>query len=154
MVSAQDGMRTLAAAIESGEWTYSQGKPGDPRLFQDPRGGDCTDLCRYSVVKGVGEKWVGGTKAGTWHFRHRVAEGFTEVEAGAAQTGDIVVKGGHAGVLIGKDPDGNAWAWADGGRPSTSKLGGYRDGKTGAVNFTKSDFGPPGELLFFRPLER
>lgn len=77
--------------------------------------------------------------------------GFVEVDRASAQPGDMVVQGGHAGVLIGIDSrNGSVWAMANNGRPSTSPRG-YRDGQTTATTFNANTFGP-GKPQFFRPL--
>ena len=156
MINAAESALILNAAYASGEWRYSQGKLGDPRDYHDPRGGDCTDLVRYSVEHGIGDEWVGGSKANTTAFNSSdvngstLAQGFTEVDADQARPGDIVVKGGHAGVYTMTDKNGDVWGLANNGLSSDSKRG-YHDYKTDATNFTAGKWSNK-EVKFFRPL--
>jgi hypothetical protein len=76
--------------------------------------------------------------------------GFTEVESASAQTGDVVVQGGHAGVFIGRD-HGNVWAWANNGSPHNPQGAGYSDKETGARKFNNGSFGK-GDPRFYRPI--
>jgi len=154
MISSTQGLRVAAAARVSGEWTYSQypTKPGDPSsALPGQRLGDCTDFVRNAVQSGLHEDWAGGPKASTAAFINGQAAGFTEVEADRAQPGDVVVKGGHAGIYTGTSASGQPRAIANNGRPSSSKNG-YRDGDTG-VRDVRAPFFPGNDApRYFRPL--
>jgi hypothetical protein len=75
--------------------------------------------------------------------------GFIEVDRASAQMGDIVVQGGHAGVFM-TESNGDVWAWANNGRPSSSPRG-YTNSSTGPRKFNNGSFGS-GDPRFFRPL--
>lgn len=77
--------------------------------------------------------------------------GYTEVEASAAQAGDVVVQGGHAGIFIGRDEHGNNWGWADNGSPHKANGTAYADKPTGARKFNAGSFGK-GDPRFYRPI--
>ena len=94
--------------------------------------------------------WAGGDKANTAAFKAGLAAGFTEVEASAAQPGDVVIQGGHAGIFTGVNAKGEIRALANNGSP-TSSAGGYRDAKTEVTTFKEGAFGS-GPVTFYRPL--
>lgn len=126
MISAQQGVQILANAIMSGEWTYSQAPSGGGHGF-DPTSplpgqtlGDCTDFCRAATRSTLGKSWSSSHKASTAMFKSADHPGFTEVGADAAQAGDVVVQGGHAGIFIGR-ANGHVWDWANNGSPRNSK---------------------------------
>ena len=149
MISSLQGLRTAQTARRSGEWTYSQypsGRAGDPSTPKPGEQlGDCTDYVRNAVQGTLGTGWAGGDKAGTSDFLNGKAQGFTEVEAGAAQAGDVVVADGHAGIYTGTNSQGESRGLANNGRPSSSPKG-YNDGDTGVTTF-----GP--NARYFRPLK-
>ena len=146
MVSRSQGMAVVQEAKNSGEWMYSQGQEGEAAVSYADRVGDCTDYVRNGVQEGLGDAWSGGAKASTRMFWNGQAAGFTEVEAAAAQPGDIVVSGPgeHAGVFTGVNSKGEIRALANNGSPTSSKSG-YRDGDTKVTTFA------PGSR-FYRPL--
>jgi len=150
MIGAAQGMQVARHAAEGGEWTYSQypsGVQGDPtEPLGGERLGDCTDLVRYAVSGGLGSAWAGGEKANTAAFNNGTAEGFTEVMRSAARPGDVVVRGGHAGIFTGINSRDEVRGFANNGQPNTS-AGGYKDNATRVINF-----GPSKETRFFRPL--
>ncbi|MGH8542633.1 MAG: CHAP domain-containing protein [Gammaproteobacteria bacterium] len=150
MINRAQGMQIVQTAKASGEWTYSQGQPGEPAVNYAGRVGDCTDYCRNAVQATLGEIWAGGEKANTAAFRAGLAAGFTEVESTAAQPGDVVVQGGHAGIFTGVNSKGEIRALADNGSP-TSSVTGYRDSRTRVTTFGPGRFGQ-GPVRFFRPL--
>ena len=64
----------------------------------------------------------------------------------------MVVQGGHAGVFMGIDSrNGDVWAMANNGSPSSSRVG-YKHRATTATKFNPTSFGPTGPAQFFRPL--
>jgi hypothetical protein len=143
-------MQVVQTAKASGEWTYSQGQPGEPAVNYSGHVGDCTDYCRNAVQATLGSIWAGGDKANTAAFNSGLAAGFTEVERGAAQPGDVVVQGGHAGIFTGVNAKGQIRGLANNGSP-TSSTSGYRDSKTKVTTFAPGLFGK-GPVKFFRPL--
>lgn len=150
MISAAQGVRILANAIQSGEWTYSQAPSGGGHGF-DPTSaksgqqlGDCTDFCRTAARNTLGSSWKSPEKASTAMFKAGNHPGFTEVEASAAQAGDVAVQGGHAGIFIGRE-NGNTWVWANNGTPHNSRGTGYTDNATGAIKFNE-------DPRFYRPI--
>jgi len=143
MASKDQGRAYLNDAAMSGEWTYSQGKTGDPALGS--RSGDCVQYCMTAYGKSIKDKRSTSAIRGGDH------PGFVEVDQASAQPGDMVVQGGHAGVLMGIDSrNGSVWAMSNNGRPSGHRRG-YRDGDTTATIFNAGTFGP-GKPQFFRPL--
>ena len=143
MTTKEQGRAYLEDAAMSGEWTYSQGKAGDPAL--GARSGDCVQYCMTAYGKSAADK------RSTTAIRGGNHPGFAEVDQASAQPGDMVVQGGHAGVLIGIDSrNGDVWAMSNNGRPSTHKKG-YRDGETTATTFNAGTFGE-GRPQFFRPI--
>ena len=149
-----EGQQTLVSAISSGEWTYSQYPSGMKRDPSTPlpgeRLGDCTDFCRHAVRTTFNRAWSSGEKASTSMFKAGNHPGFVEVGEDEAQTGDVVVQGGHAGVFIGSE-NGNTWGWANNGAPTKSDGSGYLDRPTGARKFNNGSFGS-GDPRFFRPV--
>ena len=156
MIGTLQGMQILANAILSGEWTYSQAPSGgghglDPTsALPGQRLGDCTDFCRAATASTLGISWTSAYKASTAMFKAGDHPGFTEVEADAAQAGDIVVQGGHAGIFIGRE-QGNVWGWANNGSPHNAKGTGYSDKDTGPRKFNSGSFGN-GDPRFYRPI--
>lgn len=150
MVNHATGVAIATAAKASGEWTYSQGQKGEPGINYANRIGDCTDYCRNAVVSTMGYAWAGSDKgkANTAALLNGTAEGFTEVESGAAQPGDVVVDPAqsHAGVFTGVNSKGQFRALANNGMPSSSERG-YSDRSTRVITFPRSS-------RFFRALER
>jgi hypothetical protein len=143
-------MQVVRTAKSSGEWTYSQGQEGEPGVDFSEHVGDCTDYCRNAVQATLGSVWAGGAKANTAAFKAGLAAGFTEVEASAAQPGDVVIQGGHAGIFTGVNAKGQIRALANNGSP-TSSSGGYRDSRTAVTTFKEGAFGS-GRVRFYRPL--
>ncbi len=144
MVSKEQGRADLDDAAMSGEWHYSQGKKGDPPL--GARTGDCVQYCMTAY--GMSLK----NKRRTSDIRAGNHPGFVEVDRASAQPGDMVVQGGHAGVFMGIDStNGDVWAMANNGSPSSSRVG-YRNRATTATKFNATSFGPTGPAQFFRPL--
>jgi hypothetical protein len=148
MISKQQGIDILVAAAQSGEWVYSMGQKGEPTPNSAARIGDCVAYCLNAAKEGA---FAGGAKRATWQIRGGDHPGFTEVEF--PQAGDMVVQGGHAGVLLAINPkNGDVWALANNGCP-TSCTGGYKDGKTAPRKFNSGTYGP-GAPQFFRPLKK
>ena len=141
-------MAVVQTARVSGEWTYSQGQPGEPSVDYSKHVGDCTDYCRNAVQATLGAVWAGGAKANTAAFRAGLAAGFTEVGADAAHPGDIVVQGEHAGVFTGVNARHQVRALANNGSPTSA---GYRDSKTQVTTFAPGSFGA-GPVHFYRAL--
>jgi RHS repeat-associated protein len=159
MISALQGEYIVAAAVRSGEWTYSQHPYGgghgmDPSVPKSGETlGDCTAFTLAATMAGVddaGSLWDGGTKVSTAMFKGGNHPGYTEVEAGSAQAGDVVVQGGHAGIFLGK-ADGHVWGWANNGAPHKKDGTGYKDKDTGARKFDDGSFGS-GDPRFYRPI--
>jgi hypothetical protein len=79
--------------------------------------------------------------------------GYTRIDASMARPGDIVVQGSHAGVYAAGGKEGLSGApkaYANGGRPATSRKG-YYDGKTHKVSMTRKDYGDHGPV-YLRPI--
>ena len=57
-----------------------------------------------------------------------------------ARAGDVVVRGGHAGILMGPVVDGEAWGMANNGSPAYSRAGPIAMGRQ-----NRSTFQPPVE---------
>jgi RHS repeat-associated protein len=149
MINGAQGQEIAYNAKGALEWTYSQGKAGDPRLTHQWRGGDCTDFVRFYVRASLGADWKSQYKASTRMFHTGDHPGFTEVESSMAQPGDVLVEGGHAGIFIGTDR-GVVMGMANNGRPSNSRRG-YKDGETTPRPFNRGFFGPGGPH-FYRPI--
>ncbi|MEJ7812825.1 MAG: RHS repeat-associated core domain-containing protein, partial [Gemmatimonadaceae bacterium] len=154
-VTALQSLQILASAIASGEWTYSQypsGRTNDPSTAKAGETlGDCTDFCRSAVKSALGKVWVGGPKSSTAMFKAGNHSGFAEVSRTEARAGDIVVQGGHAGIMIGIDEAGNVYGWANNGSPTRADGSGYKDSTTGTRKFNDGSFGK-GTPRFYRPL--
>jgi hypothetical protein len=148
MITQSEGARILLEAARSGEWTYSQGKPGDPPLDFGGNVGDCVDYCRSAVGKVVGRT---SADRSTTAIRGGNHPGFVEVSAGEAQPGDMVVQGGHAGLYLGTSKAGHVYGLANNGSPHGSARG-YRDSPTTVRDFRERSYGP-GQPQFFRPLK-
>jgi RHS repeat-associated protein len=155
---APNGDEILTAAEESGEWTYSQGPgKGDPPQYLDAPGpggeyvGDCTDYVRYAVSQALGDEWSSKNpaKANTKMYKEHTAEGFEEIDPSEARAGDIVVKGGHAGIYVCTDKQCRVWGLANNGSPSSS--GEYKNSSTGVRNLSSDSYGA-GAPRFFRPV--
>src|SRR5207244_7400380 len=97
--------------------------------------GDCTDLTRYATSTALGMGWAGSDKASTGMFKSGDHPGYTEVDENALQMGDVVVQGGHAGIIIGRSTDGILWAYANNGSPHKKDGSGYSDKDTGPRAF-------------------
>ena len=155
MISAGQSVQVLADAMASGEWTYSQYPSGNKRdpntALPGQQLGDSTDMCRQSVQNTLGPAWKSAYKASTSMFKSGDHPGFTEVDAADARPGDVIVRGGHAGMYIGTDKDGNAWGWANNGSPTKADGTGYADHRTGAVKFTQRHCGG-GAPQYYRPI--
>jgi hypothetical protein len=152
MITSQQSMRILSSAWASGEWQYTQGGArGGVEVAKNlpARQGDCTDFTWNATKTALGSDWkvsyANAPRTSTFHAGTQ--QGYTEVEASAAQPGDIVVRGGHAGVYMGTDKKGNVWGWANNGLPATPKRE-NRDSPTGNFNFSTKDGETP---QFFRP---
>jgi hypothetical protein len=80
------------------------------------------------------------------------------MEESAAQPGDVVVRGGHAGIYLGTDAQGHVWGCANNGTPHNNKGKNYHDGNTGKTDFSPKDkVDDDGNKVtvssrFFRPL--
>lgn len=140
-----EGRRILQAARDSGEWRYTQGVPNTPRLYNDPRGGDCTDLVRLATRRALGTHWRSSYKASTAMFRGGDHPGFERVST--PQVGDVVVEGGHAGIYSHTDADGKVMGWANNGSPGRGRRP-YRDRETGLRPFNQGWFGDGGAHFF------
>ncbi|HLL81430.1 MAG TPA: phage baseplate assembly protein V [Longimicrobium sp.] len=145
LANEAEGRRILQTARDSGEWRYTQGVPNTPRLYHDPRGGDCTDLVRLATRRALGTHWRSSYKASTAMFRQGDHPGFERVTA--PQVGDVVVEGGHAGIYSHTDAAGKVWGWANNGSPGRGSRP-YRDRETGLRPFNQGWFGNGGAHFF------
>jgi uncharacterized protein involved in type VI secretion and phage assembly len=145
LANEAEGRRILQAARDSGEWRYTQGVPNTPRLYNDPRGGDCTDLVRLATRRALGTHWRSSYKASTAMFRGGDHPGFERVNT--PQVGDVVVEGGHAGIYSHTDADGKVMGWANNGSPGRRGRP-YRDRETGLRPFNQGWFGNGGAHFF------
>jgi hypothetical protein len=148
-VTKEEGAQINKAAILSGSWTYSQkmsgGNKNDPSaaVAGDSNIGDCTDLTFCATSNALGGSWgvTYGNKSSTGMFKGGKHVGYRELgSAEDPQVGDVVVLGGHAGLYMRKDADGNPIAWANNGCP-THCSGGYSNGTTGETSFAPGRFG-------------
>ena len=159
MITSDESIAILVAAIKSGEWSYTQGgaKLGVEAAVSitsdfSKSFGDCTDLTFTATKAALGDSWSSRyphDKPGTGNFHNGTAKGYTRVENSAARAGDIVVTGGHAGIYFGTDSKGNVWGWANNGTPATPTKANH-DGGTGYYNFSKSAKNKPE---FYRPIK-
>jgi len=151
MINGTQGLEIVQTAKSSGEWTYAQ--YGNEIWTGGPAGGDCTDYCRSAVAATLGAIWEGGPKASTKMFKAGIAAGFTEVEAGAAQPGDVAVLGGHAGIFTGINSNGEIRALANNGTPEGGASG-YNNYSTSVTTFAPGKFGSTQTdvVRFYRPL--
>lgn len=162
-----EGMNILLSAIHSGEWIYTQGgyRGGiEPPKDIPSRHGDCTDLAWFSTTDALGSGWPHNYDN---HLPTRLFHdlstadlaraGYRRVPYDSAQVGDIVVRGGHAGVyggtFTGPGGDYGIWGWANNGLPATPKRD-NKDGFTGWYNFkwNYDDHHNEVDPEFFRPL--
>jgi len=163
--SVDEGLAILNYAYGRGEWTYTQnGAKGgvEPPRNTELKFGDCTDLT-WDATKALGPGWPHGwnQKISTRMFDTLSATvlasvGYRQVPVDSARAGDIVVRGGHAGVYGGDwgPSTPGVWGWANNGSPAypdPSRPNVDRD--TGWFNFeTKIVNGVPIAPKFFRPL--
>ncbi len=160
--TAGEGLQVLAAAKNSGEWIYTQGGyQGGQEVPKDINSnvGDCTDFVWKASRTALLGTWVHSyanhLATGSFVGKNKLspsslgAHGFVEVSYENARAGDIVVRGGHAGVYEGNSTDpSHVMGYANNGAPATPQ----RDNHDG---LTKDfDFGsvPGYEPHFFRQL--
>jgi hypothetical protein len=149
----------LDAAMGMGHWLYTQG--GDKGGIEIPvdrpaHHGDCTDFTMQSVMDAIGpDGWphTYGEKMSTGLFLTANTlglkqHGYMSIPMGQQRPGDIVVRGGHAGLFMQPDGSGRIMGWANNGSPAYPDLPGHT-GPTGPY-----DFSPQGAYSpkFFRPL--
>ncbi len=112
----------------------------------------------FDAAKASGE-WnytQGGAKGGSEHAKDRAANsagliaanGYVAVSAAEARQGDVVVRGGHAGLFIGPSTNGRILGLANNGTPATENTANH-DGVTGVISFDPLNASQP---LFFRQL--
>jgi hypothetical protein len=93
-VTAAEGSLVYGETVASGDWVYSL---TDKDL--ENKKGDCTDYCENGMMAAGLPRIEPTTR--TWQFAS--STNFRKVGANEAmQAGDIVVQGGHSGVLSGK----------------------------------------------------
>jgi hypothetical protein len=167
--TGDESAEILLAAIHSPEWRYTQGgAKGGPEPPKDIAAhyGDCTDFVWQSTKTGLGpawpHSWAAHIATGDFHDLSPaglVVVGYRKVPPDSAWAGDIVVRGGHAGVFKGFDDSGTdyrpgvaVWGFANNGSPAHSDGRPNRDGDTDWYNFstTYDDKGNPVEPEFFR----
>lgn len=149
------------------EWTYTQGgaKGGvEPSRSIANKRGDCTDYTMDAIKNGIAPYSYGTSWPHAWSEKlstsmfHTLSDaellnhGYVRVTV--PRTGDIVVRGGHAGIFTSMY-NGRVMGYADNGRPAVAgDDGSYRDGATGWFNFspTTDSHGNPVNPEFFRPM--
>jgi hypothetical protein len=156
--NAQESAAIYQAALNSGEWTYTQGgaRGGtEPQKDVNGKVGDCTDFTWKTTMDALGSSWNHGwnQKLNTEMFRtyeaaQLAAHGFARITIMEARPGDIVVRGGHAGVLQEINSNG-VMGIANNGLPATSGGQANKDGITGAYNFESRNGINP---TFYRPI--
>lgn len=150
------------AALAEPEWTYTQGgaKGGsEPERNVGTKHGDCTDFTMSVVKKVFGDLWPHPwtSKINTGMFRGFNADqlraaGYARISAENARPGDIVVRGGHAGIYLGRDAQGRWIGEANNGYPAYpdgANRPPYQDKLTGSYNFSPTTEHSP---QFFRPV--
>jgi len=138
----------LLAAINQGQWHYTQGgDKGGIEHAKDPANkyGDCGDFVKASVAAAVPE-W-GGSYITTYDFHHDdsaslAQAGYVRIDSAAALPGDILVDDDHAGIYVGIQRD-TLIAWANNGFPAYPTAPGHT-GNTIGTKFTN------GPATFYR----
>lgn len=160
-VTAAESQDILDAARASGEWVYTQGgAKGGTEISKDfsatPKRGDCTDFTWNAATVSLGATWAHGwqQKLSTTEFltmagTELAAHGYVEVPETEARAGDVVVRGGHAGIYTHTDADGRIMGLANNGVPARSDGQKNFDGTTGEYDFSENHGFSP---RFFRPL--
>ncbi len=110
-VTAEEGKKVYDAAVDEGAWTYTQGRKGEPAKDFCANKGDCTDFVE-AAMRGAGLPELSPRPATAEY------PGTSYRALGSADTpraGDVIIVGGHAGVLTGsKHADGTLMAIQNG----------------------------------------
>jgi hypothetical protein len=145
-VSKSQGLSILKTAIISNDsdWVYTQGgakggqEPSKTRdsIYVVPQRGDCTDFVWYApyVTFLSAGSWPHpwGERPGTanyhpldsantdgWSETKLARHGLRRLSRDSARVGDVVVRGGHAGIFMGFDgPDSVVAGYANNGSPA------------------------------------
>lgn len=170
-IDAYEGQSILQTLIDSTgayiEWIYTQGgaKGGvEPSRSIANHRGDCTDYTMNAIKTGIApfsprtnwsHPWSQKLSTSMFHTLSDSAlldHGYVRVMV--PQVGDVVVRGGHAGIFSGYY-NGRVMGYADNGRPAVAGVdGSYHDGATGWFNFspTTDRNGHTVNPEFFRPM--
>jgi RHS repeat-associated protein len=100
--TAQEGRTVADAAVNSGEWRYSQGSqcPNNPPKNPANRVGDCTDYTHQAARSINPDVPYFNTTA---ILAGDASQWYAAVGANEAQPGDIYIRAGHAGVVTNVD---------------------------------------------------
>ncbi|MEK7401758.1 MAG: hypothetical protein AABZ80_05275 [Gemmatimonadota bacterium] len=158
-ISVEQSNAILHWAMSGPDWTYTQGgvRGGqEPARNLSNNTGDCTDFTWKGTSDVLGSSWphdYNTEKLNTLMF-HTLNDaelrtrGYERVSITEARAGDVVVRGGHAGLYIGPDASGKVQGIANNGLPATPTLP-NQDKTTGLYDFSRAgDFYPE----FFRPV--
>ncbi|NBW65835.1 hypothetical protein EBR44_08750 [bacterium] len=153
-----ESRKMFDAAKASGEWNYTQGgAKGGSEHAKDraAKWGDCTDYvfaASQVALDSTGwkslAKYLTTTQFRTYSAGLIAANGYVAVSAAEARQGDVVVRGGHAGLFIGPSTNGRILGLANNGTPATENTANH-DGVTGVISFDPLNASQP---LFFRQL--
>jgi RHS repeat-associated protein len=98
-VSTSEGASIYNAAVASGKWTYTLGGAGEPAKDVCHKIGDCTDFSERAME----DAELPAISPTVRTHNYAESSNFRALKAGEeVQQGDIVIQGGHAGVLNGK----------------------------------------------------
>jgi hypothetical protein len=152
-ITAAEGTSFLSIAKGQPDWVYSQGATGDPALLSDRSNhvGDCTDFTWFVLKKTFGDRWShswsekyntkmyhqAATQARNGNASYLNSIDLQLIPLDSIRPGDIIVRGGHAGIFSHKDASGAIWGYANNGTPTVNgDTSTYHNGSTGNFKFT------------------
>lgn len=158
-ISVDQSNEILHWAMWGPEWTYTQGgvRGGrEPAVDLSNNTGDCTDFTWKGTSDVLGGYWPHdyNTEKLSTNMFHTLSDaqllsrGYERVSITFARAGDVVVRGGHAGIYIGPDASGKVEGIANNGLPATPTRA-NKDKTTGLYDFSRSGDDYPE---FFRPV--
>lgn len=109
-VTAEEGSKIVTASVAEGQWTYTQGRDGEiPKDFCAKKG-DCTDFVEASM-RGAGLPALSPRPS----TRQYPSSDYRSIPPEDSRAGDVIIVGGHAGVITGRAADGTIMARQNGG---------------------------------------
>jgi hypothetical protein len=109
-VTAEEGNKVVEAADAEGQWTYTMGREGEiPKDFCAKKG-DCTDYVEASM-RGAGLPALSPRPS----TRQYPSSNYRSTAPENARAGDVIIVGGHAGIITGRAGDGTILARQNGG---------------------------------------